>query len=76
MAPSSGAMAEHVMARCGTQVSLSGDSIEDTKMSALAVDKGSRHGHDVKGRFGLATQFVRREFSMNTEPSFKLQMLA
>ena len=29
MAPSSGAMAEHVMAQCGTQVSLSEDSIED-----------------------------------------------
>ena len=29
MAPSSGAMAEQVMAQCGTQVSLSEDSIED-----------------------------------------------
>ena len=29
MAPSSGAMAEHVMAQCSKQVSLSEDSVED-----------------------------------------------
>ena len=76
MAPYSGAMAEHVMAQCGTQVSLSVDSIEDSKSLNLAVNKGSRHGHDVKARFGLSTQFVGREISMNAEPPFEFQMLA
>ena len=76
LAPSSGAMAEHVMAQCGTQVSLSVDSIEDSRNLKLAVNKGSRHGHDVKARFGLSTQFVGREISINTEPPFEFQMLA
>ena len=76
MAPSSGAMAEHVMAQCGTQVSLSEDSIEDGQNLGLGVNKDSRHGHDVKGWFGQATQLVGREVSMNAESPLEFQMLA
>jgi len=76
MAPSSGAMAECVIAYIAKQLSLSEDSIEDTAKWCVPVNKGSCHRDDVERWLGLSTHFVRREFSVDAEPTLQFQMLA
>jgi len=58
------------------QLSLSEDSIEDAENLRVPVNKGSCHRDDVESWLGLSTHFVRREFSVDAEPTLQFQMLA
>lgn len=76
MAPSSGAMAECVMAYSRSSCHCPKTPLRTLKKSRVPVNKGSCHRDDVESWLGLSTHFVRREFSVDAEPTLQFQMLA